>query len=302
MGKIVAGCIAVLFAIVGLTVLLGSWYTVDQGQRAILLTNGAYTSTEGPGLHFKTPWFQSVVKISTRQAYLSWDGPSALLSYSSDQQTAGLAVTVTYHIPDAEVEKVYQSYGGQDQLTDRTLAQTVPQSVKTVFGQYTAVKVIKERAAFNKEVEAAVIAGVNGPIVVDSVQVKNIDFSDAYEQTIEARMMAEVEVQKQNQVLNQEKVKADIAVAQAKGRADSVKAEAEANAFKVEAEGKANAFKIKAEGEATASAIEARAKALAANGALVELTKAEKWDGALPKTMQPGTAIPFMNVGPATAP
>ncbi|TPJ33655.1 prohibitin family protein [Mesorhizobium sp. B2-8-3] len=287
----------VFAALVALTVLFGSWYTIDEGERGILLTNGSFTSVEGPGLHFKTPWFQSVRKISTRQGNLNWEGTSALLSYSKDQQTASLAVTVTYHVPEGDVKDVYQHYGSIETLLSRTIEQTVPASVKTVFGQYTAVKVIQERGTFNSEIAKAVIEGVNGPIVVDSVQVKNIDFSDAYEQTIEARMMAEVEVQKQNQVLAQEKVKADIAVAQARGRADSLKAEADANAYKLKAEGEASAFKLKAEGEATAAAIEARAKALAANSALVELTKAEKWNGALPVTMQPNAAIPFMNVG-----
>lgn len=31
--------------------------------------------------------------------------------------------------------------------------------------------------------------------------------------------------------------------------------------------------------------------------AIVELTKAKAWNGALPTTMQPNTAIPFLNVG-----
>ncbi|MER9178958.1 SPFH domain-containing protein [Mesorhizobium sp. M0767] len=293
-----AAITALVFAtIIAITVLFGSWYTIDEGERGVLLTNGSFTSVEGPGLHFKTPWFQSIRKISTRQGNLQWEGESGLLSYSKDQQTATLAVTVTYHVPEGDVKSVYQSYGSIDTLIAKTIEQTVPASVKTVFGQYTAVRVIQERGTFNAEIAKAVIEGVNGPIVVDSVQVKNIDFSDAYEQTIEARMMAEVEVQKQNQVLAQERVKADIAVAQAKGRADSVKAEAAASAFKVKAEGEANAFKLEAEGKATASAIKARAEALATNPALVELTKAEQWNGALPTTMQPNTAIPFMNVG-----
>ncbi|RWI06794.1 MAG: prohibitin family protein [Mesorhizobium sp.] len=287
----------VLAALVALTVLFGSWYTIDEGERGVLLTNGSFTSVEGPGLHFKTPILQSVRKISTRQGNLQWTGDSGLLSYSKDQQTANLAVTVTYHVPEGDVKEVYQRYGSIDTLLSKTIEQTVPASVKTVFGQYTAVKVIQERGKFNSEIAKAVIDSVNGPIVVDSVQVINIDFSDAYERTVEARMVAEVEVAKQNQVLAQEKVKADIAVAQAKGRADSVKAEADANAYKLKAEGEASAFKLKAEGEATAAAIKARAEALAANAALVELTKAERWNGALPVTMQPNAAIPFMNVG-----
>lgn len=279
---VVAGLVAAGALLLGAS----SYYTIDQGQRGILLTNGAYTATADPGLHFKAPWFQSVVKITTRQNALTWEGESALPSYSSDQQTANLAVSVIYHIPDAEVEHVYQNYGSVDGLVSRTIEQTVPQSVKTVFGQYTAVLAIQKRAELNRQIFEAVQAGVNGPISVDSVQIKNIDFSDAYEQTIEARMTAEVEVQKQKQIFEQEKVKAEIALAQAKGRADSVKAEADAKAYAT-----------KVQGDAEADAIKARAAALANNPLIIELTKAENWKGVLPTTVIPNGTIPFLDAG-----
>jgi hypothetical protein len=57
------------------------------------------------------------------------------------------------------------------------------------------------------------------------------------------------------------------------------------------------------EGEATAEAIKARAAALANNPLLVELTKAEKWDGQLPTSMIPGSTVPFLELSaPAVAP
>lgn len=299
MGKAIAGILGIFALLVGLTVLLGSWYTVDQGQRAVLLTNGAYVSTEGPGLHFKTPWFQSVVKLSTQQQVIAWNCDSnkytctttqqpIMQAYSKDQQPADLRVTVNFHVPESEVANAYANFGSVEALADRTIGRKAPQEVKTVFGQYDAVSVIQNRAKFNADVTAAVAKVVDGPLVVDSVQVENIDFSDAYEQAVEARMTAQVEVQKQEQTLQQEKIKATIAVAQAQGRADSVKAEADASAY---------ATTVK--GNAEASAIKSRAAALAANSALVELTKAERWDGKLPTSMIPGSAIPFLN---ATAP
>ena len=49
-------------------------------------------------------------------------------------------------------------------------------------------------------------------------------------------------------------------------------------------------------GEAEASAIEARAKALGTNPNLVTLVQAERWNGVLPTTMVPGSAVPFVSV------
>jgi hypothetical protein len=45
-----------------------------------------------------------------------------------------------------------------------------------------------------------------------------------------------------------------------------------------------------------AAAIEARARALGTNPNLVTLVQAEKWNGVLPTTMVPGSAVPFVSV------
>ncbi len=270
-----------------------SWYTIDQGDRGVLLTNGALSSVVEPGLHFKLPFLQRVEQISLRQQVLKWgcqnegscENMPALQSYSRDQQVADMRVTVNFHVPESEVGAVYTNYGSIASLADRVIARKAPQEIKTVFGQYDAVSVIQNRAKFNQDVTNAISKVTDGPVIIDGVQVENIKFSNAYEQAVEARMTAQVEVQKQEQNLQQEKIKADIAVTQAKGRADSVKAEADASAYRT-----------KVEGEATADAIKLRAAALANNPLLVELTKAEKWNGQLPTQMIPGSTVPFIDV------
>ena len=248
-----AGAVVIIVLVAVLAALTGSWYTIDQGDRGVLLTNGALSSVVDPGLHFKLPWFQHVEKISLRQQVLKWGcetgtdctGLPAMQAYSRDQQPADMRVTVNFHVPAAEVSNVYTNYGSIEALADRVIARKAPQEIKTVFGQYDAVSVIQNRAKFNKDVAEAIARVTDGPVIIDSVQVENIDFSDAYEQAVEARMTAQVEVQKQEQNLQQEKIKADIAVTQAKGRADSVKAEADASAYKTKVEGEATAEAIK---------------------------------------------------------
>ena len=120
---------------------------------------------------------------------------------------------------------------------------------------------------------------------IEGVQIEDIAFSSEYIRSVEARMQAEVEVQRQQQTLAQEKIKAEIAVTQATGRANSVRAEAQAQA---------DAIVLK--GNAEAQAIKARADALASNANLIALTQAEKWNGQLPTTMVPNGAVPFLNM------
>ena len=133
-------------------------------------------------------------------------------------------------------------------------------------------------------------------IIIESVQLENIEFSANYLHSIEQRMLAEVEVQKLQQNAEREKVQAQITVTQATAKANAVRAEAQANAEATRLNGEASASNIKITGEAQAAAIEARAKALGTNPNLVTLVQAERWNGVLPTTMVPGSAVPFVSI------
>lgn len=282
MTRILAAVVGAFIFLTTLSVVFGSWYTIDQGERGVILRNGAITSTAEPGLGFKMPWIDSVVKISVQSKARLYEG---VPTYSKDQQSAIVAVSVSYRIPSDQVTDVYASYGGEDGLITRLVDRRVYEDLKTVFGRFNAVTAIQERARLNQEVAEAIQKSVRGPVIIDSVQIENIDFSDAYEASIEQRMLAEVEVQKLRQNAEREKVQAEIVVTQAKAQADAVRAGAEA-----EAEA------IKLRGAAEAEAIKSRGDALRANPELVALIQAERWDGKLPQTMLPGGSVPMLSL------
>jgi regulator of protease activity HflC (stomatin/prohibitin superfamily) len=269
---LVGTVVAVLVGLILLTVVGGSFYTIDQGERGVILRNGKVVGTAEPGLGFKMPIIDSVREINVQtQAHVYKD----VLVYSRDQQNAGLQVSVNYRLASDKVEQIYSEFGGQNGIVTRLLDRQVPEEVKNVFGKFNAVTAIQERARLGMEIQEAIQkAATNSMLIVESVQVENIDFSDAYEKSIEQRMLAEVEVQKVQQNAEREKVQAEIAVIQAKAQADAVKLQ----------------------GDAEAHAINARGKALRDNPSLVELVQAEKWDGKLPTTMVPGQTVPFINV------
>lgn len=282
MGRIIAGIAGAFIFLLTITVVFGSWYTIDQGERGVILRNGALTGTAQPGLGFKAPWIDDVVKISVQSKARLYEG---VPTYSKDQQSAVVAVSVSYRIPSDQVAEVYSGYGGEDGLITRLVDRRVYEDLKTVFGRFNAVTAIQERARLNQEVAEAIQKSVRGPVIIDSVQIENIDFSDAYEASIEQRMLAEVEVQKLRQNAEREKVQAEIVVTQAKAQADAVRAEAQAQA---EA--------IKLRGEAEAASIKARGDALRENPGLVALTQAERWNGQLPQTMLPNGSVPMLSL------
>lgn len=282
MNAIVGGSAAAVFGLVALTVLGGSWYTVGEGYRGVSLRNGAVIGTAEPGLGFKMPIIDSVVDISVQSQAQMYEN---VLAYSRDQQTAGMSLSVNYRLPPDQVETIYREYGGEAGVVSRLLDRQVLEEVKNVFGKFNAATAIQERERLAAEVQMAIQKAVVGPIIVESVQIENIDFSDAYENSIEARMLAEVEVQKVRQNAEREKVTAEITVIQAQAEADAQLARATAEA---------EATRIR--GEAEASAIKAKSEALRDNAGLIALTQAEKWDGKLPTTMIPGSTVPFMDV------
>jgi regulator of protease activity HflC (stomatin/prohibitin superfamily) len=283
----IAGIAAgLLGGLIALSVMFGSWYTVDQTQRGVLLRNGAFIEVVQPGLHFKLPWVESVYKIDMQTHNRDFDHVD---SYSADQQPANLKVSVTVHVAPDKVEEMYSRFGGNlEAAISRLVTPHMNQEIKVVFGKFTAAKAITDRGQLNTDAATALIGAMAyDPIfAVEGVQIEDISFSPDYIKSVEQRMQAEVAVQQRQQELAQEKIKAEIAVTQAQGRANSVLAEA-----------KAQADAIKLRGDAEAQAIAARGKALGDNPRLVELTQAERWNGALPTTMVPSGALPMISVG-----
>jgi len=267
----------------GLLITLGSWYTIDQSQRGVLLRNGAYIETVQPGLHFKWPWIDSVAKVDMQTHTFTWN---KMESYSADQQPANLKVSVTLHVANDKVPEMYSRFRGEQQAAvDRVIAPHVNEKVKVVFGQYTAARAISARGQLNSDSATALTQAIayDPVFIIESVQIEDISFSQDYIKSVEQRMQAEVEVQRLRQNLEREKVQAEIVVTQAAARANGVRAAAQAEA---------DAIRLR--GDAEASAITARAKALGDNPNLVALTQAERWDGKLPATMVPGGSVPMI--------
>ena len=277
---------AVLGAITLVLALMFS-YTVDQQERGVILRNGAVVGIAEPGRGYKVPFIDTVVEVPVGTRAVRWNDKASLEAYSRDLQPAHLSVTIAYAIDPKAVGRVYAEYGSAENLEARLINRVVAQEVKSTFGHYSAQSAVADRNAMNAAIRKAVLDAFpkDAPFIVENFTVEDIKFSEDFENAIKQRMNAEVEVTRIEQNARREEVNARIAVTQARGRADSQLAEAEAAA-------KA----IKLRGEAEAAAINAKGQALKDNPALVALTQAEKWDGKLPSTMVPNSALPVLGL------
>jgi regulator of protease activity HflC (stomatin/prohibitin superfamily) len=265
--------VIIIAGLLVVTALLGSWYTVDQGERAVILRNGLIVGVSEPGLGWKIPVIDKVRKMSVQSRIASY---SDMATYSRDQQLATLSISVNYHLNAGAIAEIYSAYGSEEAMRERLISPRVLAESKNVFGRFNAVEAIQQRERLNAEVLLSIQETVQGPISIESIQIENIDFSKTYEDSIEQRMLAEVEVQKVRQNLERERVQAEILITQATAETDATKLRGDAEAY----------------------AINAKGEALRNNPGLVDLVQAEKWNGVLPTTMLPSQTLPIIGVNP----
>lgn len=270
---------SIIGAVVGLVMLVivfASFYTIDQGERGVIVRNGAITGTADPGLHFKAPFIDSIHEITVRDTAIAYDKNFPLETYTFDQQPAKLHLSVTYRVQASAVERVYSEFGKVEGLEQRAIFRRTPEAVKNVFGTYTAPRAIQERAKLSVDILNAVRkAHADLPIDIVGVQLEEIDYGQDYEAAVAARMKAEVAIATATQNQKTAQVEADTKVLQAK-------AEAQATEMR---------------GKAEATAIRAKTDALAAQGKyLVQLEIAQKWNGQMPQQMPPDAAMSFLGM------
>ncbi|WP_016679924.1 SPFH domain-containing protein, partial [Yersinia pestis] len=205
-------------------------------------------------------------------------------------------VSIGFQVPPTSVEDLFVKYGSIQNMAERLVSRHVPTQVENVFGQYTAVSAVQNREDFVRRVTEELRRVLKDePLIINSVNIENIDFTEGYEASIEERMKAEVNVEKTRKMLETEKINADIAIEQARGQSESQLSIAKIGAEKIKLMGAAEAENIRLMGAAEAEAIKLRADALKQNPLLVELITAEKWNGELPQTMLPNSSVPFIN-------
>lgn len=274
--------------VVGLVLLftaLGCFYTVNQGEMGLVLRNKEISSVSEPGWHLKLPWVDDVYTFSVRSERFQWGGKgsSKVQAFSKDIQTVDFVLSVNLRVKPESVGRVYTVYGMD--YANRAVFPQVPVALKDVAGKYTAPELISKRAVFGDDFLKRLKERVPPEFIIDSVQIENIDFSEAFERSIEEAAEMNAQAEKARNELAKAEAIAKITVTNANAAAEATKAK-----------GDAEAHVIRVRGEANATAIKARAEALRQNPDLVQLTTAERWNGVLPVNMYANSPVPLLNL------
>lgn len=250
---IVLGIVSFLLAVA----LMSSIYTIQAGQRGVLLTFGQASETvSGEGLHFKIPLVQRVIKMDIKTLKYEADASSA----SKDLQVVSTKIAVNYRLLADQVPEVYRTIGINYQ--DRVIQPAVQEIVKAVTAKFTAEELVTKRAEVKDQIQELLKDRLNSRfIIVEEISITNFDFSESFNQAIEQKVTAE-----------QLKLKAekDLERIEIEGRQKVVSAEAEAQSIRIQSE------------------------ALKSNPDILQLRAIEKWDGIMPKVT--GGAMPFIQL------
>ena len=244
---------------------------VDAGHRGVLLHWNAVdinTKPLGEGLHFITPFADSVVQMEIRTLKFVKSTSSA----SQDLQTVSTEITVNYHPAPDSVNNLFQSVGLD--YENRIITPTVEEVVKQVTANYNAEELITKRPQVKSDIEVEINSRLTKfNIVTEIVSITDFQFSALFAQAIESKVEAE-----------QKAFKAEN---------DLRRIEVEARQHAAQAEGIAAANVAEAQGEA--EAIQIINDALLTNPNYLDWLKTQQWDGKLPLVVGEG-GTPFITI------
>ncbi len=253
--------------------LLGSSFTiVPAGNTGVVLTLGKVSTTSmSEGFHLKIPFVQDIEIMSNKiQVY---ETPASAVS--KDLQTVSSSIAVNYKLISDKSPDMYKTVG-QDYKTI-LVAPVVQECMKSVTAKYTAEQLITDRAAVGEEVKTALDSKLNNyGIYIEKFNIVNFDFSEEFNNAIEAKQVAE-----QNLLKTQTEQEQAIVVAEANAKQKVIAADADADAILARAQAQADANKLLEE---------------SLSDKVIAYEQIEKWDGVLPKVSGSGSGF-LIDVG-----
>jgi regulator of protease activity HflC (stomatin/prohibitin superfamily) len=240
----VVGITIAAIGLIGMAIVPYSFHTVEAGQVAVVKHLGEAKNVRTAGTYFDFWLTESYEYYDAKVQNMN----ISTQAYSKDAQTMNISMNVQYKIDASKVIDIANQYGTIDLLANR-IESIATEKTKATLSSYSAMKIIETRSNISPEVESAIKAAVDEDYCVEIVAVvlTNIDFSAAFEKTVEDKMIAKqeklkAEYEKETAIVNAEK-ELEVAKLQAQARLERAKAEAEAQIEVARAE--AEAVKLK---------------------------------------------------------
>lgn len=261
----------VIFALI---LVFNSFSVVNEGYIGVKYRFGKIVKSDlTAGLNFHIPFIEEIKPVDTReQVYeVSTD------AYTSDTQTVdALKLKLNYCYDGTQLPEIIRSIGVENVET-KLLVPNVAKISKDEIGKVKAEDLVQNRSTVQNEIYESLKETLEGQgIIVTAFAIENLSFDDAFEQSIQAKVIAAQDALKmQNKTAEREE--------EAKQKVIAAQAEAESQKIKADAE---------------AYAIEQVQKQLTNSPNYIDYMKIQNWDGKLPAAV--GDVNPFVAIDAST--
>jgi len=258
----------IILLVIIIIVLWGTFVIIPAGHRGVVLFWGSVENRiMGEGLNFKVPIAENVIKVDVKVQPHPFKEIDAS---SKEYQMVKMTGMMNFHIDPSFVNDLYQKVGLD--FADKVIDPAFNDFVKEVVPTYPIGEILPKREEIRKRAMTKLGDNLSRyHIIVDDIYFANIRFSPGYEGAVEAKQVAQQQVETQKQVLAQREIEAQQKVATAKGEAESIL--------------------VVAQGQAKAN--DALARSI--SPILVQYKGIEKWNGILPQVS--GGAVPLIDLG-----
>lgn len=252
------GSILVVMAILFIIFVLNPFVVIGPGERGVRMNWGqVQKGILNEGLHLRIPFMQNVQVISVRvqKSDVKTEGAS------KDLQVVKLELVVNWHINASKVNEVFQKIGDERAVLENIISPAVSEMAKAATAQKNAEEVILKRQELKSNIDQLLVKRLaNYGIILSDVSIVGLDFSEEFNNAIEAKQVAEQE---------------------------SKKAIFQAEQAKNDAVARVNM----AEGQAKAQALQQQSL----TNELLQKMWIDKWNGVLPNYY--GASTPLMSIG-----
>lgn len=229
-----------LITVFVLIVLFNSFTVVNEGYIGVKYQFGKIvTSDLSAGLNLHIPFIEEIQEVDTREQIYSVQTNA----YTSDTQTVDqLSLKLNYCYDGTKLSEIIRTIGIANVET-KLLVPNVAKIAKNEIGKVRAEDLVQSRS----EVQNAIYESLKetlepSGIIVTAFAIENLSFDAAFEQSIQAKVIAAQDALKmQNKTAEkEEEAKQKVIAAQAEADSQKIKADAEAYAIKAVQEQLAN--------------------------------------------------------------
>jgi regulator of protease activity HflC (stomatin/prohibitin superfamily) len=281
-----------------------SYFVVEPTEMAGLRRLGQVVTTKplGPGLHFKLPLIDKVDRLQVSLDTFKLD---KLTVNTIDNQPIAVTVGLTYRIPPQAVLPLLYEVGraGNFDITEN-FERIVADRTAKIFAQQNTTRISENRDQILNALKSLLSndLGTLYHIEVVDFQIAGILYSDSFRASVEAAVKAKNEAVAAENTVNRIRFEAQQAVERANGEAEAKLklADADRQSTILSAQGRAEGIRL--EGESRAAVLRMNAEILKTSPLVVDLAKADRWNGALPLTLLEGTgSVPLLSLQPGEA-